>query len=202
MKQLYCTLALCLCITIAGAQNVKRISYTQEENLGLRNLMDLIDVTNLNLKITGEFANKKLQLIEHTVIDGKETVRSIPFPSPKDSILYISVLSRLLPENKIQLQIFIEATPGNRISSTKRGISMEKNCANYLLIETYPTEAYAQNDVPLFAFTAGLEKKIEFNGQFASYLDYCGLRDAHVAPNLWVEQFGLLYFVYYSLRFD
>ena len=191
LKSILITFVFCLFITVVNAQYVKSITYTLENPRSA-----------LNLEISGQFAGKKLHVVEHTVVDGKANIKLIGSSFlHQDSILCFSILSISLPDDIIQLQIFPETVSNEKITEISSNFSI-KNSERYILMQTYLDGAFPENDIPLFAFTAGLEKTIEYNGQLALMLDYCGLRDAHISPDLWTERFGVLNFVYYTLRFD
>ena len=203
MKRFFTLCALCLTISVAFAQPVKSITYTQEENPALYNLMLLLDVQSLHIKITGTFSGKTLRIVEHVVENGQETVMPIGDAFTNNgSTLYFSILSRWLPDDDIQILIIPGAKPDQRVTRISSTFSM-KNRETYILMETFPANnVFPENDIPLIAFTHGIEISMEINDRFYQNFDQNRLRESHVSPNLWPHLFGINHFVYYTLRFE
>ncbi|GHT80550.1 hypothetical protein FACS189467_2960 [Bacteroidia bacterium] len=155
----------------------------------------------IQLSIIGEFKGKsaKIVLKENVCKNGNiQTVADTNFFSHKFSsdTLEVVVISKIISPDSVRIALY-----GNYLeirSDKKYGIPTKNN----ILMETYLADKDKQDKkIPLIAFTSGINKKIVINGETYEAIDFCGLRDAKVSPELWAKQFEIPNYIYFELEF-
>ena len=92
-----------------------------------------------------------------------------------------------------------------------------ENSVNFILMETYDgtlgkiIESEAGDvvyviypygaEIPLIAYTTGLESEMEIEGVVYPRVDFCGLRFKYENPRNWYEKLGVNNYIYYTIKF-
>ena len=78
----------------------------------------------------------------------------------------------------------------------------EGRTCSYIPMETYLDQAIDVNDeIPIFAVTAGICGTMDFMGTPMFTQDYCGLRDKHLHPKEWVNIENVFDYCFYTIEF-
>lgn len=187
------------CVFCSYAQNDTlslRYDSPDYDNMFLKNLMELQEIKQKKVIVAGnDLKNKNFVLRSHHVVSGSDSIsQMVPFPIPmrEDSL---AVYFGVRPVNADSVYVVIDGPFNTRFG-------MRVNTEYHILMETYGSSSFAVIDtIPLIAYSTGVVKEINYNGQVGKSIDYCQLRDACVHPSKWYEKYGIDDFIYYDIIF-
>lgn len=209
-KLLLLTAVLMAALTSAGAQERMTVRYFDPSSLDFfrRDVLEFEGITYMEILFGEDVKARKLSMIKVVCRDGvfDETDLGAGWDEAGMAISGVEsfrILAKPLSDDQIRIMV-----RSNAFSMGAEVIDLPVN-PHYTLMETYdgaqgemtdgrePIVYPIDAEVPLVAYTTGIEKKM---GDM-KYIDFCGLRDAHVHPRLWFEKFGIKNYVYYTVRF-
>jgi hypothetical protein len=202
MKKLLLAFAALLFVSYTfGQTKLWNTTYKLAEQ-PMHSLLEFNQMKCFQLSIIGEFKGKtaKTVLKENICKNGNiQTVADTSFFSRKffSDTLEVVVISKIISADSVRIALY-----GNDATSIhfdkKYGIPTQNN----ILMETYLDEKDKQDRIiPLIAFTSGINTKMEINGEIYSAIDFCGLRDSKVNPELWAKKFKIPDYIYFELEF-
>jgi hypothetical protein len=201
MKRLLLTFAALLFVSYTFGQTKSWNTTYKLAEQPMHSLLEFNQMKCFQLSIIGEFKEKsaKTVLKESICKNGNiQTVADTSFFSHKFSsdTLEVIVISKIINSDSVRIAFY-----GNSLN-----IRFDKEynipTQNNILMETYLDEKDKQNGkIPLIAFTRGINTKMVINEETYSAMDFCGLRDAKVSPELWAKKFEILDYIYFELEF-
>lgn len=192
--------ALCLlCSVPTAAQEPVTLTFSdpiQQESQTIRTIAQLQQIHILENTITGRFSGRHYTLNIVRSLDGKEERKPLGEYACASDTLRFHIASQPADTDSVQ---FTMPTPTGLVAC-KHAIGDAAQC---ILMETYPQDTLTTADtIPVMAFSPG--KTLEFSlpdGQIVRGMHYCSVRDGHLAPSEWHEQFGLQDYIWFELNF-
>lgn len=163
------------------------------ENAFLRDLMEFQGIQCIDVTV------KSTKPITYTLyqvnnIQGKETRKSIEFPFAQNQ------------ENEITFRFMSQAMSPDtaRIVLCRPmhcSFQVPLSTTGCILMETISDKPYSLTGrIPLIAYTPGHKEEVELNGIKGTFVDYCGVRDAHKHPTEWHKLFNIGDYIYFELE--
>lgn len=197
LTHLLSTLCL-LCTASAVAQDTVTLTFSnpmEQESRAVQSMATLQHIHTLENAITGPISGLQYTLNIVQSIDGKEERRPLgSYTCPSDTLRFHFATQ---PVGTDSVQVIIPQPIG---LECKLAITNADQC---ILMETYPEDGLTTADViPVIAFSPG--KTLEFqlpDGQVVRGMHYCSVRDGHLNPFKWHEEFGLQDYIWFELKF-
>ena len=191
---------LCLLITgsiLSYAQEGVQVTYLKAEpfqDAALR----YQGISNFRIRITGRFSGKgpgKLTL--YTCRNGAFSSEELRTYVPAADTLEFYLFAPRESEGDARLAV------ASSDSGDSMGFATLPDATSmHILMETYSgRELFVTDEIPLGAYTMGIVSEREYQGQKGMWIDYCGLRDAHVHPSQWYEKYGIDNYIYFTVQF-
>lgn len=211
MKKSLITFILLFLTVITYAQKAS-VNYSEEIVSDIPSLLSLSldNKSYLKITISSDFsAKKKAYLNCYRCFDGKVSRIDMGIPEDmtsfsisNDGLLIIEVMMKQVTDS-VSLAFAVDGKIKELLIPRNYVIpSLESSNLQYILMETISDdEQVIDDEIPIFAVTAGICNYIEFNGMTARSQDFCGLRDMHKNPKTWNKIKGVGNYTFYTIKF-
>lgn len=177
------------------AQPAIDVTY-KDMNEEIEQLAFIMDVNCLLINIQGDLKGKKAVLKEHFVSDGITTTNDLltSYTAMKNDSVLIRVMSCQISKDDVKIDIRSkDLFYYNNIYSLP--------VTDYILMETKRTDMPTKN-IPIFAYTTGIAKEFNIDGNIHKEVDYCSLRDTDISPVLWYEKLKINNYYYFTIEIE
>lgn len=188
----------------AAAQEPVSVSFAdpaRKESQFVQALADMHGVTALETSLAGRIAGRWCQLDVVRVIDG--AAHRTPWRSFIADADTLRLLFAARPVAKDSVLIVLRSPAHNTFPVNGYHHATVAESSRCILMETFPEKTPTTADaIAVAAFCSGMPISKELpNGLKITGVNYCKVRDGHIHPSKWHEQFELRDYLYFELRF-
>lgn len=192
------TLGIC-CIRPTAAQEPVSLAFSNQldkESETVRLMAELQQIKAWEVLVTGKIAGLSYTLQTVHCINGKEQ-RSTPIDPQHVTSDTLRLLFFTQPIGQDSVRILIH-TPQYK---TAFGHTVQ-GAGDCILLEPFPEKDQTTTDIiPVMAFSSGAPTKFNIGGETVSGISFCRVRDSHLHPSKWHEQFKLKDYLYFEIKF-
>ena len=207
-------------LLVAILLNTATIAFGQDVQMHYSNKIDTDTATQLSLKldnktylkidIQADLSSRKTAVFNfYTAKDGAVTKFNMGIPVQMSGVsiknkegMSIEVMMKQ-QQDSVALSFAVDGRVIDLMIPRNYKISFpEGRTCSYIPMETYLDQAIDVNDeIPIFAVTAGICGTMDFMGTPMFTQDYCGLRDKHLHPKEWVNIENVFDYCFYTIEF-
>ena len=193
------------------AQNVQ-VDYSEKINADLPTQLSLKldNKTYLKIDVQADLSSKKTAVFNfYTAKNGVVTKFDMGIPAQMSGIsiknkegMSIEVMMKQ-QQDSVALSFAVDGRVMDLMIPRNYTIPFpEGRICDYIPMETYLDQPISINDeIPIFAVTAGICGAMDFMGTPMFTQDYCGLRDKHQHPKEWINIENVFDYCFYTIEF-